>query len=70
MKDDAAYALAKRKRPGTSTADVSISQEGQTKQLHPKKFTRYLKEQTRHRQVEAITPGLYVLASVFNTNEQ
>ncbi|KAI3323492.1 hypothetical protein HD806DRAFT_89185 [Xylariaceae sp. AK1471] len=58
IKDDAINALAKRKRPGTSTAHITVSQKGPNKQLNPNKLMRHLKQQPRRHQAEVITPGL------------
>ncbi|KAF2967595.1 hypothetical protein GQX73_g6010 [Xylaria multiplex] len=54
-KDDVIYALSKRKRPGTSTSQVSIHD----RPFPPQKLRRYLKEQTRrHNAVQTVMPGI------------
>ncbi|KAI8628805.1 hypothetical protein F5Y19DRAFT_434960, partial [Xylariaceae sp. FL1651] len=58
MMDDVTYALAKRKRPGTSTSQVTVLQEGHETPLNPSKLMRHLKEARRRQSVQAITPGL------------
>ncbi|KAI0467005.1 hypothetical protein F4859DRAFT_518624 [Xylaria cf. heliscus] len=58
VKDSVVVALAKRKRPGTSTSHVTVVGGGHKKQLHPNKLIRHLKEQRRHSPVEVVTPGL------------
>ncbi|KAI0546762.1 hypothetical protein F4679DRAFT_556459 [Xylaria curta] len=58
IKNDAAFALAKRKQPGTSTSQITFVEGEHNKQLHPNKLVRHLKEQRRHRPIETITPGL------------
>ncbi|KAI0532514.1 hypothetical protein GGR58DRAFT_489887 [Xylaria digitata] len=55
-KDDVTYALGKRKRPGTSTSQVSSHGEP----FSPEKLRRYLKEETRrHHAVQIVTPGIF-----------
>ncbi|KAI0193028.1 hypothetical protein EV127DRAFT_468559 [Xylaria flabelliformis] len=58
IKDDVVFALAKRKRPGTSTSHITVFEGGRNKQLHPNKLVRHLKEQRRNRPIKTITPGL------------
>ncbi|KAJ8109666.1 hypothetical protein ONZ43_g6070 [Nemania bipapillata] len=58
IKDDAVNALAKRKRPGTSTSHVVLSDEKEDKHLPPNKLMRHLKEQRRQAPIERTTPGL------------
>ncbi|KAI0909169.1 hypothetical protein F4823DRAFT_451238 [Ustulina deusta] len=58
MKDGALDALARRKRPATSTSQVTVTRGGHEQQLHPNKLMRHLKEQKRHPVVEYIMPGL------------
>jgi hypothetical protein len=56
MKEDALNALARRKRPETSTSSVTVTREGRDQQLHPNKLIRHLKEQKRSRVVDVV-PG-------------
>ncbi|GAP92688.1 hypothetical protein SAMD00023353_9600260 [Rosellinia necatrix] len=58
MKNSARDALARRKRPATSTSQVIIAREGRDQQMQPHKLMRHLKDQSRRRCVETIVPGI------------
>ncbi|KAH6889439.1 hypothetical protein B0T10DRAFT_513945 [Thelonectria olida] len=57
VKDNISSALGRRKRPGTSTSQVSIQQGGCSKEYAPNQLKRHLKGMVP-RPVEAIAPGL------------
>ncbi|KAH6974421.1 hypothetical protein BKA56DRAFT_634330 [Ilyonectria sp. MPI-CAGE-AT-0026] len=58
VKDDITSALGRRKRPGTSTSQVTIQQSGRNKPFDVKKLKRHLKDKGRSNPVESLAPGL------------
>lgn len=58
VKDDITSALGRRKRPGTSTSQVAIQQNGRNKPFDVKKLKRHLKDKGRSNPVESLAPGL------------
>ncbi|KAJ3578928.1 hypothetical protein NPX13_g1632 [Xylaria arbuscula] len=78
MKEDALNALARLKRPETSTYSVTVTREGRNQQVHPNKLMRHLKKQKR-RHVVDVVPGLFsswnlpykaFIASIFKNQDE
>ncbi|KAI1110494.1 hypothetical protein F5Y14DRAFT_443917 [Nemania sp. NC0429] len=79
VKDDITHALARRKRPGTSTSHITITKGGRDDEHHPSKYIRHLREQGRRRPIESIMPGVLTsfnlpyeafIASIYKTSDK